>query len=204
MENQYDEKYSRQGYYWGVKPSPICYEVLKIMPPDRHLKLLDIGCGEGRNAVFFARNGYDVTAFDLSEVGIEKTKRMAEDIGIQLRAFQTNINEYRLEEEFDILFSTGVLHYIPQEVREDVFDNYKTHTSDNGLNVLSVFVRKPFIGKAPDGEATSNKWISGELLTYYHDWKIEFFTEEIFDCMSGGIPHRHAVNRMIARKVIGV
>lgn len=203
MENQYDEKYSQKGYYWGLKPSPICYKVIELMPPDRHLKLLDIGCGEGRNAIFFARNGYEVTAFDLSEVGVAKTKRMADDIGVKIRAFQANVNEYQLEEEYDILFSTGVLHYIPQELREDIFENYKIHTSDNGLNVFSVLVCKPFIGKAPDAETTSQKWISGELFTYYNDWKIEFCTEEIFDCMAGGPPHKHASNRMIARNFKG-
>lgn len=39
------------------------------MPPITPLKLLVIGCGEGRNAVFFARNGYEVSAFDLSTKG---------------------------------------------------------------------------------------------------------------------------------------
>ena len=68
------------------------------------------------------------------------------------------------------------------------------------LNVFSVFVHKPFIEKAPDAEKTAYKWISGELLTYYHDWKIEYFVEEIFDCVSSGVPHKHAVNRIIARK----
>jgi tellurite methyltransferase len=80
-------------------------------------------------------------------------------------------------------------------------DNYKQSTNPNGIHVFSVFVRKPFIAKAPDAELTAHKWISGELLTHYHDWKIEFCTEEIFDCLSSGIPHQHAVNRIIARKL---
>ena len=58
MKNQYDEKYAQPSYYWGVRPSAISFEVLKKLPPDRRVRLLDIGCGEGRNAVFFARNGY--------------------------------------------------------------------------------------------------------------------------------------------------
>lgn len=45
-----------------------------MFPPDEPLKLLNIVCGEGRNAVFFARNGHLATAFDLSKVGVEKTK----------------------------------------------------------------------------------------------------------------------------------
>ncbi len=196
----YDERYEQSGYYWGKLPSQSCYRVLQMLPPDRPLRLLDIGCGEGRNAVFFSRNGVQVTAFDTSTRGIEKTKQLAADAGVKVEAFVADINEFRLTESFDVLFSTGVLQYVPPEQRKDLFTNYRRYTSPGGLNVFSVFVKKPFIGEAPDAEKTAYKWISGELLTYYHDWKIEYCTEDIFDCNSSGIPHRHAVNRIIARK----
>ncbi len=200
MTNLYDERYELPGYYWGKTPSHSCYRVLQMLPPDRQLRLLDIGCGEGRNAIFFARNGYQVTAFDTSPMGIEKTKQLAADAGVHIEAFEADINEFRLTAPFDILFSTGVLQYVPPERRKELFANYRTYTSSGGLNVFSVFVKKPFIGKAPDAEKTAHKWISGELLTYYHDWKIEFCNEEIFGCMSSGVPHQHAVNRIIARQ----
>jgi tellurite methyltransferase len=201
MKNLYDERYNQKDYYWGKIPSKICYRILDLMPPDRPLTLLDIGCGEGRNAVFFARNGYKVTAFDLSPKGVEKTKRMALEAGVPIDVFQADLNEYRLDKHYDILFSGGVLHYIAQELRKEIFDNYKSHTSNNGLNVFSVFVKKPFIEKAPDSESTAHKYKSGELFTYYHDWKIEYCTEDIFDCMSSGVPHKHCIDRMIARKM---
>jgi len=198
MTDLYEERYERSGYYWGTNPSLSCYRVLQILPPDRPLRLLDIGCGEGRNAVFFARNGYQVTAFDTSARGIEKTKQLAADAGVKVEAFVADINEFRLNESYDVLFSTGVLQYVPPEQRTDLFANYRTYTKSGGLNVFSVFVKKPFIEKAPDAEKSAFKWISGELFTYYHDWKIEYCTEDIFDCMSSGIPHKHAVNRIIA------
>jgi tellurite methyltransferase len=199
----YDERYRQPGYYWGRLPSQICYRVLQLLPPDRPLRLLDIGCGEGRNAVFFARNGYRVTAFDTSPEGVEKTKRLAADAGVSIDAFVADINLFRLTEPFDVLFSTGVLQYVPEQRRWELLANYQEHTSRSGLNVFSVFVKKPFIPEAPDAEKTSHKWLSGELMTYYHDWRIEFCTEEIFDCVSSGIPHRHTVNRLIARKEAG-
>jgi len=202
MKNEYDERYDQPGYYWGVNPSLSCFEVLRRKPPDRHVRLLVIGCGEGRNAVFFARNGYDVTAFDLSAKGVEKARQMAGRASVALNVFQADINEYRLSEEFDVLFSTGVLHYIPESLRPEVFENYKRFTSPDGLNVFSVFVEKPFVPEAPDEEATAQRWISGELFTHYHDWRIEVSSEEIFDCMSSGVPHQHAVNRMVARKEV--
>jgi tellurite methyltransferase len=201
MDNIYDKIYQEKKYYWGLKPSQTCFKVLESMPPIKPLKLLDIGCGEGRNAVFFAKNGYDVTAFDLAEAGIDKTAKLAEENGVKLNVFKADINNYRLTEEFDILFSTGVLHYIPQEIRQEIFLNYKDHTTKNGSHMFSVFVQKPFIAPAPEKEKSAQKWISGELFTYYHDWRIDYCTEEIFDCMSSGIPHQHATNRILAKKV---
>ncbi|MBN1800124.1 MAG: methyltransferase domain-containing protein [Candidatus Lokiarchaeota archaeon] len=201
MKNMYDEKYNNQEYYWGKKPSQICYKVLNIYPPKRKLKLLDIGCGEGRNSIFFARNGYEVTAFDLSNKGVEKTLEYAKKIGVKINAFQANLLEYKLDMYYDILFSTGSLHYIPENLRNEILANYKEYTNINGLNVFSVFVNKPFIPEAPDAEDSARKWISGEIFTHYNDWEISYCTEEIFDCISSGIPHKHAINRMIAKKI---
>jgi tellurite methyltransferase len=201
MPNPYDERYSGETYYWGTRPSRMAYEVLQWLPPDRPRKLLVIGCGEGRNAVFFARNGYQVSAFDLSAVGLEKTARLAARAGTEVRVFAADVNAYRLDEPYDVLFSTGVLHYIPPELRGEVFDNYREHTRPDGLHVMSVFVHKPFIPPAPDGEAKAQRWISGELFTHYADWRIEYCTEEIFDCNSSGVPHQHAMDRVVARKV---
>ena len=200
MPNVYDERYSGEAYYWGTRPSRMVYEVLQRIPPDRPLKLLVIGCGEGRNAVFFARNGYHVSAFDLSAAGVAKTERLAAQAGTQVRAFQADVNTYRLEDPYDVLFSTGVLHYVPAELRTELFDHYRQFTRPGGLHVMSVFVHKPFIPPAPDGEPTAQHWISGELFMHYANWRIEYCTEEVFDCMSSGVPHQHAVNRLVARK----
>lgn len=200
-ESSYDERYAAREYHWGTKPSAICHRVLALLPPERPVSLLDIGCGEGRNAVFFAHSGYVVTAFDLSAEGVAKTQRLAETANVPVAVFQADMNTHMLEDNFDVLFSTGVFHLIPRALRQNLFAHYKEQTVCGGLNVFSLFVRKPFIGRAPDSDPGAEPWLSGELLTLYHDWKIEYCTEEIFDCMSGGIPHQHAVNRMIARKM---
>jgi tellurite methyltransferase len=201
LKNMYDEKYNQESYYWGINPSPLCFEVLKLMPAGKHIKLLDIGCGEGRNAVFFARNGYDVSAFDSSAKGVEKTQKLAEKASVKVKVFQEDINNFRLNEKFDVIFAVGVLHYIPQDLRSDIFKNYKNFTNAGGLNAFSVFVHKPFIIKSPDAEKTAKKWLSGELFTYYNDWQFEFCGERTFDCNSSGIAHKHVVNNMIARKI---
>ncbi|MFT9367230.1 helix-turn-helix domain-containing protein [Paenibacillus polymyxa] len=197
----YEEEYKTQEYYWGTEPNKVCYQVLQFMPPNKHIKLLDIGCGEGKDAVFFARNGYDVTAFDVSDAGIEKTKKLAEKIGVHVNVFKADILDYRLDTHFDVIFSSGVLHYIKPEFRKEIFENYKQYTNPNGLHIFNVFVNKPFIAPPPEKEPNAYKWYSGELLTHYHDWFIEDSSEVIFDCNSSGIPHKHAMTKIIAQKI---
>lgn len=205
-ETDYDRRYTTEGYYWGLKPNRLCYDVMKILPPIKPYRVLDIGCGEGKDAVFFAKCGYSVTAFDQSEKGIEKAKKLAEHNQVEVNLFKADLFDYRPDREFDIIFSSGVLHFLPQTVRKELTGSLKRHTAKNGINVLNVFVNKPFITRVPDKTREEEKrhpWHSGELFGYYHDWLFHMCREEIFDCNSGGIPHQHCMDTLIAQKQEG-
>lgn len=200
----YDNRYNTEEYYWGLMPNRICYDIMKILPPIKPYRVLDIGCGEGKDAVFFARCGYAVTAFDVSEAGIEKAKRLAEHNKVDIRLFRSDLLDYRPDTEFDIIFSSGVFHFIPENEREELCASLKAHTSAGGINALNVFVKKPFITRAPDSTRDESKrklWHSGELFQYYHDWLFHTCREEIFDCNSGGTPHKHCMDTLIAQKI---
>jgi tellurite methyltransferase len=201
-ESHYEDDYKKDEYFWGVQPSVMCLKVLELLPPTRPLKILDIGCGEGKDAVFFARCGYDVSAFDISEAGIEKTRRLADKARVNVRVFRANIWDYRLDEKYDVLFSSGALHYIKPDLRDEVMANYKANVNENGIVTFHVFVKKPFIAPPPEKEANSHHWKSGQLFMYFHDWFIEDCMEYVFDCNSSGVPHRHAANRLYARRGI--
>ncbi len=199
----YDKRYDTEEYYWGLRPNDICYDIMKILPPVKPYRVLDIGCGEGKDAVFFAKCGYDVTAFDISEQGIEKAKRLARYNETEVRFFRADLFDYRPDTEYDIIFSSGVLHIIKKAERKEFFESLKAHTTDIGINALNVFVQKPFIDRAPDStrnEEQGDPWYSGELFGYYHDWLFHTCGEEIFGCNSGGTPHKHCMDMLIAQK----
>ena len=200
--SQYESKYRDPAYYWGNDVWSGCYEVLRLMPPVRPLRLLDVGCGEGQAAVFFARNGYTVSAFDVTASGIEKGRQLAELHRTEVDFFQADLLNYQPESTFDIVFSSGVLQYIPPADRRRVLESYKSCTAVGGIHVLNVFVDKPFLPVPPDWEEQEYFWTSGELLNCYHDWKVEQLEERIFDCHSSGIPHRHCMDVLIARKMV--
>ncbi len=201
---EYENRYKTEDYYWGITPNSMCYEIMKLRPPVKPLKVLDIGCGEGKDAVFLAKNGYIVSAFDVADSGIEKGKQLAEKCGTYVDFFKANIFDYRLSEKFDIIFSSGVFHYITSDLRAEVTKNLKEYTNENGIHAMNVFVNKPFIKSPPDAEKKEDirsPWKSGELLTYYYDWMFHKTEEIIFDCNSGGMPHKHCMDIMIAEKM---
>jgi len=200
----YDRRYNAEGYYWGVAPNSLCYEIMRLRPPVKPYKVLDIGCGEGKDAVFLARNGYRVTAFDVSERGLSKATELAAACGVEVDFFKADVRDFRLETEYDIIFSSGVFHYIPHELRQTVIDNLKANTTTSGIHVINVFVSKPFIPSPPDAETSelsAGNWKSGELFTYYHDWLFYKNDERIFDCNSGGSIHKHCMDVLIAQRM---
>ena len=72
IRTNYEKWYEGDGYYWGLEPGGFLKELIELCPPSSDKKVLDIGCGEGKDAVYMAQNGYKVTAFDLTENGIKR------------------------------------------------------------------------------------------------------------------------------------
>lgn len=199
--SKYDKRYQEEEYYWGLNPNHLCYELMKLKPPTRPYRVLEIGCGEGKDAVFLTRCGYQVTAFDESQAGIDKALLLAEKNGVHVDFFKANALDYRIEEDYDIIFSSGFFDYIPGSMKEEFTAALKDHTVVGGLNVINAFVDKPFLKKKEDQQRTP--WKSGELFSCYYDWRFHKCEEVIFDCNSGGVPHQHCMDVLIAEKVQG-
>ena len=195
MSKFYDDKYHAEELFWGKRPSSIARILFQMYPPHEEQKLLDIGCGEGRDSIFFAQNGYQVTGFDSSAEGVKKSLARADELKLSIDFFQADINEYRLQDFYDVVYASGALHYIPRPLRKEIVSNYKRFTNPGGIHAFTVPIHKPFLPRDPQADQLEHDWRSGEILTYYHDWKIEFFTEQILDDISG---YKFPVNRLIA------
>ena len=197
----YEKWYEGDEYYWGLEPGDFLFELINLCPPTENTKVLDIGCGEGKDAVFMAEKGYDVTAFDLTENGIRKTIALAHKRGVKANAYVDDINTFETDEQFDIIFSTGTVQYIFDENKEAFFKKLEKITKPNGIVFINVFVEKSFLDLPPDWDKEEKMWKSGELFTYFSDWKFEKIDEVIFEDNSGGIPHYHCMDTIICRKV---
>jgi len=196
-----DRLYRQPGFYWGTEPNRLAHRLLETLPSVQGKTVVDLGCGEGRDAVYFAKNGLNVIAVDLSQAGLEKAKQWAETEGVALTTVRADLLSHRMDAKVDAVYSIGVLHYLPPRMRPDTFAHYKAMTQSGGIHTFNVFVEKPYLPVPPDYAQNEYFYRTGEILQYYWDWEILSFEEYVFDCHSGGIPHRHAVNVMMARKI---
>ena len=76
---QWNERYASQPILWAVDPGPFLAGELGHRPPGR---ALDLGAGEGRTTLWLAERGWQVTAVDFSDVGLDKGRQRAEPLGV--------------------------------------------------------------------------------------------------------------------------
>lgn len=198
---QYEKLYEDEAYYWGTQPAEFLDKLIELKGPRPGMKIFDIGCGEGKDAVYMAKKGYTVTAFDLAESGIRKTQKLAAERKAKISAYVDDINTFETDEHFDIIYSTGTLQYLKEENIEGFFKKIHYLTNPRGLNYFSVFVEKPYLQLPPDMDREEKLWKGAQLFSWYADWKIHYIDEVIFECSSGGTPHTHCMDIILAEKI---
>lgn len=202
FRTQYEKFYDGDDYYWGLEPASFLYELLEITDKKvKNLKVLDIGCGEGKDAVYLAEQGCIVTAFDITNSGIRKTKALAEERGVEIDAFVADINSFSINEQFDIIYSTGTIQYLHNDNIENFFKKIKAMVNVGGYVYFNVFVEKPFIELPPDWDKEEKMWKTGELFIPFADWKIVKMDEVIFEDNSNGKKHFHCMDILLAQRM---
>lgn len=202
-EPVYDERYSRPGLYWGTKPTNLARDVVRIARtlPRRPRTLVDLGSGEGRDPIYFARRGYRAIGVDISSVGVRKAKQRAARLGVNVRFQVGDIRTYQLTRQVDVVFSSGVVNNLPRRIRTARFEHFKAHTAPGGINAMNADVAKPYI-QDHSMNPFASPFRSGELLGYYWDWEILDSGQGEFISHAGGVPHRKAMDMVIARKPV--
>lgn len=79
----WDDRYSGRTHVWSGRPNPYLLTETSEMPPGR---AIDVGCGEGADAVWLAQRGWGVTGADVSPVGLERAAAHAESVGADVAA----------------------------------------------------------------------------------------------------------------------
>lgn len=132
----WDERYGGDGLVYGDAPNEFLAQVATRFPTTGHA--LDIGAGEGRNALFLASRGLDVLAVDQSAVGMRKAQRLATERGLSLRTRAVDLRDFDAPlGSFDVISSIFV--HLPHELRAAVHRRIGAWLRPGGLFVLEAY-----------------------------------------------------------------
>lgn len=89
VEEHWNERFQGETYAYGEEPNVFIKEQAKRLEPNQ--KVIAFAEGEGRNAVYLARHGHDVTAVDYAVAGLEKTKKLARRYRVEVQTKQVDL-----------------------------------------------------------------------------------------------------------------
>ncbi len=131
----WNEKFAKDGYLYGTNPNEFLASKLNLFKKDS--KLLCLGEGEGRNAIFFAKNAFKVKALDASNIGLEKLQKRAKEQNLDINTLCIDLNHWQSDEKYDVIVAS-YLHMYKNE-REELFLKI-----ENSLNTKGYFIAEFF------------------------------------------------------------
>ena len=144
MENKkyytaYEERYKTahaHGVSWSSSSStPIVGETVKKYQICKEHKLLEIGCGEGRDSRAILERGFDLTATDVSEEAIKYCKKIMPNFEKSFKVLDCLSDD--LNEKFDFIFGVAVIHMLVIDDDRDGFYQFiRNHLTENGIALI--------------------------------------------------------------------
>nr|WP_215145982.1 class I SAM-dependent methyltransferase [Exiguobacterium qingdaonense] len=135
--SKWDERFSSEGYVYGTEPNEFLREWVTSHQIEGK-RVLAIAEGEGRNAVWLAKLGFEVEMWDASKVGLEKAKRLAASRNVSLQMKQIDLNEACWQKEAYVMVICIFGHF-PPHVREKVFAGIQKTLRPGGVFLTEVY-----------------------------------------------------------------
>ena len=135
----YDDRYRqvhRENLEWfGRNPSPIVGQVLEEFHLGPDSSILELGCGEGRDAIHLLHQGYRVLATDISPEAIAHCQRLAPEYG---DCFQVlDCIDGKLEKNFDFIYAVAVVHMLVEDIHRKGFYHFiRSHLKESGIALI--------------------------------------------------------------------
>ncbi len=108
----WDKRYAENNYVYGKSPAPSLAQNIDYLQGP--LRVLDVGMGEGRNAVFLARKGHQVVGVDISPVAIQKAKQLARESNVRIETVLSSMDKYNpAPGSFDVIIC---YYYVDKEI----------------------------------------------------------------------------------------
>ena len=154
--------------------NPVHSEVLEAMESLSPGKALDLGCGQGRNALFLAQHGFEVTAVDQNELALDILQSIVEQEDLEMTVGLYDINSANLKQSYDLIVSTVVLMFLQADRIPAIIRNMQDQTNLGGYNlIVCAMDTEDYPCQVP----FSFTFKEGELADYYKDWELVKYNE---------------------------
>lgn len=137
MREKWDQRYSEEGYLFGTEPNAfLASQAFRLKPG---MTCLSVADGEGRNSVWLAKQGLDVTAFDFSPVGVAKARKLAEQNGVTVHYEVADVLAWDWgRERFDVVVAIFIQFAMPEE-RAELFQHFQETLKPGGLLIIQGY-----------------------------------------------------------------
>ena len=134
----WNNKFSRDGFLYGLKPNTFIASKIGLLP--KKSQVLCIGEGEGRNAIFFAKKEFNVTAVDASDIGLLKLQERAKEENLEINTSCMDLNHWELTHKYDVIVASYLHMY--KEERSALFNKIEESLNTNGYFIGEFFSTK--------------------------------------------------------------
>lgn len=210
----WDTRYADASVY-GTEPTSVARRLADLFRAHGVRRILEAGCGSGRDALFYAHEGFDVTGTDLSQNGLRWARQRADAKGLRLTLLCDELVETRLTPgAFDAAVAIHLVHLQPAFVRQAMVNQLWRLTRDAGLIAMANYStgERGFTTWEPYPEPNTRVDPKGKLVHFFDaddvrallpPDRFELLTLEEVDLAevpdSGPVVHREWLS--IARKV---
>ena len=150
----WDKRYKEEGFAYGTEANDFLKSEFSRIPKGG--RVLCLAEGEGRNAVFLARQGYAVTAVDQSSVGLEKAKKLASKNKVEISTIVTDLRDYDLGNEcWDGIVSISA--HVPPELRTKLHNQVANSLKKGGVFILEAYTERQIEMRGIGGPPPSSK-----------------------------------------------
>lgn len=135
----WNQRYSEEGFAYGTEPNDFLKAQCVRLP--KKGRILCLAEGEGRNAVFLAKQGYSVTAVDQSSVGLQKAEQLALEHGVEITTKVADLTDFDLGSDvWDGIVSIAA--HVPPLLRKMVHAQVVNSLKVNGVLLLEAYTKR--------------------------------------------------------------
>ena len=173
QKTQWDEKYSRPTFIYGKSPAQFLAENSQSIPYAG--TFLDLGMGEGRNAVFLAQKGYKVTGVDISSVAVKKAYLLAQEFGVKIKGVVASLEDYKIApSSFDAIVC---FYYVDRSLVEKI----KSWLKPNGVLIYEAYTTRERNKKKRDPLDEETHLKEQELLKLFPGMRVLKYEEPLHE-----------------------